>query len=225
MNAHVTIATVIASNTALDAACDQIFAKGKARAKQEAGLHSIVRDGLAGIAKGGDAFKSATRELRVAYELGNLVGAGYAKDKASAIEVRAKNAKVETRDKASYQCQRSAASNFSHAMRIVGYVSDDARANNARKTGGTQSQTAPSGKVDGAPAKVADKAAPAPVLPAVKFNKSYDARGRMAAIAADLAKAMNAAPNAFNGGLQAIAFDFVTRMNEWQKAQDDAAQN
>ena len=213
-----TQSAIVAVNVALDDACFAIFKHGVKHAKSQMGLHSIVREGLAGITQGGDAFKAAARELRVSYELGNLVGAGHAENKDAALEIRAKNAKVETRDALSYQCQRSAASNFSHALRYAGFVSLDKRAGNARKPGGSQNQTTTAS----APAAPIKSDAPVSVP---TFTKDYDAKGDMLAIAARLAKGIASKPKAFNGGLHAIASEFITAMAAFQKAQAAKEQN
>ena len=223
MNAHVSTSAVVASSNALDNAHKAVFTLGVASAKNDTKLREAIRQGVAGIGQGGDTFKKATIDLRDAYSRGILVGAGFAKSEKDAIEyITQMKADKATRDLIAYQLYRNSHSTFSHAMTACGYVSEDKRSGNARKPGGTQSQTVKtSGKPTAAPVAAPQIAG----IELPKFNKSYDARARMNAFAVELTKAMNAAPKSFDGGFQAVAIDFINALKKIETERENAAQN
>ena len=222
-------AAAINSDNLVLAACKVAFKVGVADGKSGKNLRNVLRSGTAHIAQGGEAFDRATRDIRDDYSLGCLVGAGHAKTRDAALDVVVTNKDKDNRDDASYQCVRTAHANFSHAMKACGFKSSDKRAGNARKPGGTQTQTVAtvSAAMSGAEkAKVSaevNKAAQVTTVPT--FTKDYDASADMCAIAARLSKAIAQKPGAFAGGLHAIASDFITAMAAFQKAQAAKEQN
>ena len=178
------------------------------------------------------AFKAASRDARLIVEL---------KLTRAALDIELGKAAKE-RSEAFAAALNRAASNWSYLVNLTGIENPAARAAGAgRKAKGAVSQgkaskaaravasAIKSGEV--VPAAKAEALAKeaASAAPAIKFNKSYDAVGRLNAMAQELTKAMNAAPKAFNGGAFAVAYYFVKAVQglneEISKAQEAAAQN
>ena len=215
------------------------FAKSEATAIRQQGASSAIL--LAALtphfktpfyAAAFNAFKVASRDARLMVEL---------KLTRAALDIELSKAAKERSGKLVAALNR-AASNWSYLVNLTGIENPAARAAGAgRKAGGAVSQgkaskaaravasAIKSGEVVLATKAEALAKEAASATPVIKFNKSYDAVGRLNAMAQELAKAMNAAPKAFNGGAFAVASDFVKAVQDLNegiaKAQDAAAQN
>jgi len=223
-------AEVVSSANALDALCEQIYKASIAEAKASGKVFPLIREALAAFPVGSEAFKAARKEVQSAYTLARVVvGFGVKRDKAQAYldgecsqhfnasKVDANGNPPETmRPERVHRIIRTSESNFANYLKELGFVSKDGRANNARKPGGATSQVEKTADKVAAPA-VAPKADAPVTVPT--FTKDYDAKADMLAIASRLAKGIASKPKAFNGGLHAIASDFIAAMAAFQKAE------
>ena len=196
-----------------------IFQAAVSEGKAVEKTSTAIRAGLSIYPQGGVAFKAAKATVVSELALGYMVSAGRAKNRADAVEIVASFKNKETRDADLHKYYESVSK--AHAYRAVknaGYGNEE-HAAKLRATKGSQAQTT---KASDKPAAPVQSDAPVSVP---TFTKDYDASADMCAIAARLAKGIASKPKAFQGGLHAIASDFITAMAAYQKAEAAKEQN